>query len=58
MESIQNYMEPRDIYNKIGANTSELSEVEHGFICRMIKKYKPKNSRAGCFWWWNKCACS
>lgn len=42
MESIQNYMEPRDIYNKIGTNASELSEAEHGFICGLIKKYKPK----------------
>lgn len=42
MESIQNYIEPRDIYNKIGINASELSEAEHGFICGLIKKYKPK----------------
>ena len=42
MESIQNYMEPRDIYNKIGTNASELSEAEHGFICGLIKKYEPK----------------
>lgn len=42
MESIVNYMEPRDIYDKIGTNASELSEAEHGFICGLIKKYKPK----------------
>lgn len=42
MESIVNYMEPRDIYEKIGTNASELSEAEHGFICGLIKKYKPK----------------
>ena len=28
MESIVNYMEPRDIYEKIGTNASELSEAE------------------------------
>mgnify|MGYP005881600125 FL=1 len=42
MESIVNYMEPRDIYEKIGTNASELSEAEHGFICGLIRKYKPK----------------
>lgn len=42
MESIVNYMEPRAIYEKIGTNASELSEAEHGFICGLIKKYKPK----------------
>lgn len=42
MKSIENYMEPRDIYEKIGTNASELSEAEHGFICGLIKKYKPK----------------
>lgn len=26
MESIVNYMEPRDIYEKIGTNASELSD--------------------------------
>ena len=38
MESIQNYMEPRDIYNKIGTNASELSKAEHWLICGLIKK--------------------
>lgn len=42
MESIVNYMEPRDIYEKTGTNASELSEAEHGFICGLIKKYKPQ----------------
>lgn len=42
MESIINYMEPRDIYEKTGTNASELSEAEHGFICGLIKKYKPQ----------------
>lgn len=42
MESIVNYMEPRDIYEKIGTNASELSEAEHGFICGLIRKYKFK----------------
>lgn len=42
MKSVAKYMEPRDIYEKMGANASELSEAEHGFICGMIKKYQPK----------------
>lgn len=42
MKIVENYTEPRDIYEKIGTNASELSEAEHGFICGLIKKYKPK----------------
>lgn len=42
MESITNYTEPRDIYEKIGSNASELSEEEHGFICGLIKKNRPQ----------------
>lgn len=42
MESIVNYMEPRDIYDKIGTNASELSEAEHGFICGLLKNISLK----------------
>ena len=43
MKKIDSYMEPRDIYEKTGYNASELSDAEHGFICGLIKKYRPKN---------------
>ncbi len=42
MKSIEQFLEPRDIYEKIGGNASELSQEEHGFICGLIKKYRPK----------------
>ena len=38
MKSIEQFLEPRDIYEKIGGNASELSQEEHGFICGLIKK--------------------
>ena len=40
MNSIEQFLEPRDIYEKIGGNASELSQEEHGFICGLIKKYR------------------
>lgn len=42
MKSIEQFLEPRDIYEKIGGNASELSQEEHGFICGLIKKYRPQ----------------
>lgn len=42
MKSIEQFLEPRDIYEKIGGNASELSQEEHGFICGLIKKYRPE----------------
>ena len=42
MKSIEQFLEPRDIYEKIGGNASELSQEEHGFICGLIKTYRPE----------------
>lgn len=42
MKKIDLYFEAIDIFNKIGERKSELSDENLGFICGLIKEYKPK----------------
>lgn len=39
---IEPYFEPIEIFNKIGERKTELEDDSLGFICGMIRKYKPK----------------
>lgn len=39
---VESYLEPIDIFDKIGERKSELPDKELGFICALIKNYRPR----------------
>lgn len=39
---IKTYMEPIDIFDKLDERKTELADESLGFICGLIKEYKPK----------------
>lgn len=41
-KTIESYLDPIDIFEKIGERKSELPDEELGFICGLIRDYRPK----------------
>ena len=40
--TVELFLDPIDIFDKIGERKSELSNKELGFICSLIRMFKPK----------------
>ncbi len=40
--TVELFLDPIDIFDKIGERKSELSNKELGFICGLIRMFKPK----------------
>ena len=41
-KKIELYKKPADILEKIGEHKAEMSPLQHGFLCGLLKEYRPK----------------